>query len=289
MTAAPAVNSPTRSLSTSSAKRIDLPQEIQEILRKPLPREAIGKHPRIEGLSSIKPAFVLERLNEAFGIGGWDDTVEVIDRSTRNETWGSGTPNQKQVILHVATVHLTFIVEKYRIHKENFGGNDNLDLGDALKGARTDALTKIASELGVGLDVYKSGRDTTAEEQLPPCPKCGGRLRRPKQSDGYFCWKAKGGCGANFTDDELKATQERQIQPGRQEPETGAQPRPAAPRNGSNGNRSGFPRQFALACKKAGKTDAEAARYLKSLGFDELTRVPSARYNELMKWARTAS
>lgn len=148
-------------LGGSTVKHTDLPQEIQEILCKPLPSEAIGKHPRIQGLSSIKAAFVIERLNEAFGVGGWDDTVEVIDRSTREETWGAGSAKEKQVTLHVATVHLTFFVEKYGIHKENFGGCDNVDLGDALKGARTDALTKIASELGVGLDVYKGGHELT--------------------------------------------------------------------------------------------------------------------------------
>lgn len=188
-------------------ERSDLPQQIRDILSKPLPPEAIGDHPRIQGLSSIKPAFVVERLIEAFGNGGWDDRVTIVDRDSHSETWNAGKHNEKQVKIYTATVHLTFTIEKYGLHKENFGGCDNVDLGDALKGARTDALTKIASELGVGLEVYKSGREST-EDAAPNCPSCGKKLRRSKDKDGWYCWAKKDGCGLNISDEGLKAAQE---------------------------------------------------------------------------------
>jgi len=41
------------------------------------------------------------------------------------------------------------------ITRQTFGGNDNKDLGDAFKGACTDALTKAASQIGIGAEVYK--------------------------------------------------------------------------------------------------------------------------------------
>jgi hypothetical protein len=209
--------------------RSDLPQEIQEILKKPLPAEAIGKHPRIEGLSSIKAAYVLERLNEAFGTGGWDDRATIVDRSTRTEVWGAGTPKEKTVTLQVATVQLFFTVEKYGLHKENFGGSDNVDLGDALKGARTDALTKIASELGVGLEIYKSGRESKADD-LPACPGCKktGTIIKGKAEygGGYVCYTKKGGCGAKFSDAEME-----QIKTGKVE--APKPPQPAAKKNGA--------------------------------------------------------
>jgi len=41
------------------------------------------------------------------------------------------------------------------IKLEAYGGNDNVDRGDAYKGAMTDALTKIGSFLGIGADVWK--------------------------------------------------------------------------------------------------------------------------------------
>ena len=213
------------------ARRADLPEEIQAILTKPLPPAAIGDHPRIKGLNSIKPAFVVERLIEAFGNGGWDDSVTIVDRDSHTETWNAGKPNEKTVKIFTATVHLTFTIEKYGLHKENFGGCDNIDLGDALKGARTDALTKIASELGVGLDVYKSGREASGES-TPACPKCDKPLRRNRDDDGWYCWAKKDGCGSNFTDEGLKAAMESknkvQEPPARKEPQS-ATAQPPAP------------------------------------------------------------
>ncbi|HLW51246.1 MAG TPA: Rad52/Rad22 family DNA repair protein [Candidatus Angelobacter sp.] len=213
-----------------------LPPEIEARLKAPLPPEAIGTHPRIKGLSSIKAAFVIERLNDAFGIGGWRDTVREIAMNSRKETWGKDTDKQREVTLHVATVHLTFYVEKYGIHKENFGGSDNEDLGDALKGARTDALTKIASELGIGLDIYKSGRESESNA-LPPCPNCGKQLRKSKDAGEYYCWTKKDGCGATFTEEGLKAAiaskQKPAAAPGPQKKAPAAAPAVAAQANGA--------------------------------------------------------
>lgn len=183
----------------------EIPPHILEILKRPLPEEAIGKHPRIKGLSSIKAAFVIERLIEAFGPGGWHETVEIIDKGKRQEVWSKGKPEERTVDLYVATVKLTFTIDRYGIYKENFGGSDNEDFADALKGARTDALTKIASEFGIGLDVYK-GRGGEAAEVKPTCPDCHkvGAIIKGKQDfgGGYLCWDKKGGCGSKFTDDE---------------------------------------------------------------------------------------
>ena len=62
----------------------------------------------------------------------------------------------------MVVVKVTFEVPSYGIYYECFGGNDNggensknFDLGDAFKGATTDAITKIGSWLGIGADVFK--------------------------------------------------------------------------------------------------------------------------------------
>jgi len=52
-------------------------------------------------------------------------------------------------------VRATLSIPRYAIAIEQFGGNDNPDRGDAYKGACTDALSKCASYLGIGMDVYK--------------------------------------------------------------------------------------------------------------------------------------
>lgn len=122
-----------------------------ELLKEPLPSEAVKKHPTKTYLSSIKAIYVTERFNEAFGVGKWTTKVKHV-------TNGDGG---------MVVVHVTFEVPEIGIYYECFGGNDNggessknFDLGDAYKGATTDALTKIGSYLGVGIDVFKGVNDS---------------------------------------------------------------------------------------------------------------------------------
>lgn len=126
-----------------------------ELLKQPLPKEAISKHPTKTYLSSIKAIYVTERFNDAFGVGKWSTRVEkeYADYSTG-----------------MVVVKLTFEVKEMGIYYESFGGNDNggienknFDLGDAYKGASTDALTKIGSYLGVGIDVFKGLQNVTSQ------------------------------------------------------------------------------------------------------------------------------
>jgi len=112
-------------------------------LQEPLPKEAIGKHPTRSYLSSIKAIYVVERLNDVFGIGGWFAKNEFVERSDK-----------------FVVIKATFEAQEYGILiPDIFGGNDNPDLGDAYKGACTDALTKIGSYLGIGMDVFKGLAD----------------------------------------------------------------------------------------------------------------------------------
>lgn len=139
------------------------PEQIA-LLKKPLPPEAVKPHPTKTYLSSIKSIYVVERLNEVFGIGSWRLRNEIIDNKTA-----------------MIIVRSVFNAPEYGIELESFGGNDNggagsknFDLGDAYKGASTDALTKICSFLEIGIDVYKgkstgnpTGNPLAAENGLP--------------------------------------------------------------------------------------------------------------------------
>lgn len=108
-------------------------------LKEPLPPEAIKPHPTKSFLSSIKAIYVVERLNDVFGLGGWEVENNVIKEEGK---W--------------VVVKSTFTAKEAGIVvRDIFGGNDNADLGDAYKGACTDALTKIGSYLGIGMDVFK--------------------------------------------------------------------------------------------------------------------------------------
>jgi hypothetical protein len=109
-----------------------LTDEQIKMLREPLPAEAVKQHPTKTYLSSIKAIYVIERVNKVFGIGSWHLRSEIVDN--------------KSAMIVVKSV---LTVPEYGIELESFGGNDNggeesknFDLGDAYKGATTDALTK---------------------------------------------------------------------------------------------------------------------------------------------------
>ena len=112
--------------------------EQEEALDRRLPDEAVSQHPTKKFLSSIKSIYVTERLNEVFGVGSWRVETDIVERAER-----------------MVVVKLRFSIPEYGIYYECFGGNDNVDLGDACKGATTDALTKVCSWLGIGAEVFK--------------------------------------------------------------------------------------------------------------------------------------
>ena len=129
---------------------ITLPPELIAKLREPLPPEAVSPNPQRPGLSVIKVIYVVERLNEVFGLNGWRVVNAVVE-------------NGRMVVVKAALK-----VPKYNIHIEQYGGNDNRDRGDAYKGACTDALSKCASYLGIGMDVYKGLHDDRLKNGSTP-------------------------------------------------------------------------------------------------------------------------
>jgi hypothetical protein len=129
-------------------------EQLKAELYAPLPSEAIKQHPTKTFLSTIKPIYITDRMNEVFGIGQWQTKTENV------------LVNDNGTVVNKTTL----IIKEYDIYYECFGGNDNggsgskgFDLGDAFKGATTDALNKIASYLGIGIDVYrgKQSHNTT--------------------------------------------------------------------------------------------------------------------------------
>lgn len=123
--------------------------DMRNKLREALPEQACKKHPSKSFLTAINPMFVIERLNDVFGVGSWQVKNEVI----LNDIDKNGS----------IVVKVSFSMPEYNIFLEQFGGNDNggkdkkgFDLGDCFKGACTDGLTKIASYLEIGISIYKN-------------------------------------------------------------------------------------------------------------------------------------
>lgn len=132
-------------------------QEMREALRKPLSAEAVKPHPTKTYLSSIKAIYVTERMSDVFGLGAWRTKIS----------------NEAMHENGMVTLKVTLEIPEYGVYYECYGGNDNggensknFDLGDAYKGATTDALTKIGSWLEIGLDVFK-GKSNGATDAQP--------------------------------------------------------------------------------------------------------------------------
>ena len=124
---------------------------VDDILNRPLPKEALKSMPHKHGLTAINPIYVTDRLNEAFGLGGWQYEPEIVD------------DDQTKMVVIRGTLSIPSIDARI----VQFGGNDNSDRGDAYKGAATDALTKCASYLGIGAHVWRNDAPSETEAAKP--------------------------------------------------------------------------------------------------------------------------
>jgi len=129
--------------------KLNLSSDQLRDLKKALPEKAIKPHPTKKGMSTIKPWAVYERMNEVFGVGGWSTTKEIISCEPFVQTTKSGPRDMWDATARV-TLHIGDWQEEY------FGGSQNDDRGDAMKGATTDALTTLcALHLGIGVYVWQ--------------------------------------------------------------------------------------------------------------------------------------
>ena len=120
--------------------------EMSAKLRAPFPPEAITPHPTKTFLSTIKAAYVMERLNNVFGICGW--TIE--------HTIVSDDPE------YVTVMGCIYLPEFDLRTPDQYGGHGktgkNTEPADGYKSAVTDLMSKSASYLEIGIDVFKGTR-----------------------------------------------------------------------------------------------------------------------------------
>jgi hypothetical protein len=119
--------------------------ELYKQLTADFPAEALSKDTsRGFELTSIKAQYVVERLNDVFGPEGWkaDYTVQLLDKEQGCIV--------KCVLIANANEGATLI------QRSAFGGSEiKRNIGDTIKSAMTDSLSKAASHIGIGNDVFK--------------------------------------------------------------------------------------------------------------------------------------
>jgi len=111
-------------------------------------------------LTGYKPQYIFERLNDVFGHDGWD--YEILQHGIEGkDAWVLGRLTIYDVIRDKTNVEGPF-ARKILSVVEQFGTgvyNKGTSLGDAMKGAATNALEKCASLKDVGHKAYKGLQD----------------------------------------------------------------------------------------------------------------------------------
>ena len=127
--------------------------KMREALNAPLPAEAITQHPTKTYLSTIKAIYIVERLNDVFGLGRWDLITEVVDKTS------------DYILMRGKLMFLDYDVAlplQYGGHQTTGKG---VELADGYKSAVTDCLSKCASYLEIGLDVFKGKQNGKAGQK----------------------------------------------------------------------------------------------------------------------------
>lgn len=119
-------------------------EEQVKILERVLPDWAVktNNDPRKKGMSVITPQYVIETLNEVFGFGGWTVEHEIMQT---NDVW---CVVKGCLVLNIGT-------DKEFRTPLTYGGNDNKDAGDRMKGAVTDLMTKSAQFIHIANSVFR--------------------------------------------------------------------------------------------------------------------------------------
>ena len=125
-------------------KPYQISKEIREELRKPFPNEAYQAHSSKSFLTTIKAMYIIERLNDIFGLGRWTLEHEVIN-------------HEDGYVLMKGQLKLSdypdiIVPAQYGGHKT---GGTGTEKADGYKSAITDCITKSASYLEIGIDVFK--------------------------------------------------------------------------------------------------------------------------------------
>lgn len=135
-------------------ERKQITPEMQEMLERPLPPNAVKPHPTKSYLSHIKPIYVTERLNEVFGVGCWTVKTKLIPINGMDAIVEQGKRTE-----YTVTCQTWLEIPEYGIYYDCIASSTNDDIGDSAKGAATDAINKIASYMGIGADIYKGEYD----------------------------------------------------------------------------------------------------------------------------------
>jgi hypothetical protein len=147
-----------------------LPAHYRPLLSAPFPEKAITD---IQGngakLSTVKSAYVYERLNTVFGILGWSVEWEFIGVLTYNRAKKTGDKKYENQLTQVAAAAGRIRIHEYNLVTPIVWATDELntpganDFDSIMKGLPTSIVSKAAGNyLEVGIQIFKGQKDSKA-------------------------------------------------------------------------------------------------------------------------------
>jgi hypothetical protein len=118
-------------------------QKMHNEFRSSFPNEAYRPYNKpgcSKPLTTLDPMYIVERLNNVLGLGRWSLLHEIVPHQIKGTACVKG-----RIVLLDYSCELPI----------TYGSNTNQDIGDAHKGAVTDLLSKSASYLEIGIDMFK--------------------------------------------------------------------------------------------------------------------------------------
>jgi len=138
-------------------------EKLRETLRKEFPKEAEQKK-KVGGLTltGYKPAYIIERLNLAFGYRGWYALLLPIQYKVEGQDLETQIMIRDNNVTVWVSLTVTFADTGKVFSHNQFGSCDfhkGMSIGDAMKGAYTDGLKKCAGYFDIGQEAYKGNVD----------------------------------------------------------------------------------------------------------------------------------
>lgn len=165
-------------------------ERIYQAITKPLPVEAIEKTDKTKtrrgyDTTGFQYQYLVDRLNEAVGIGGWTMDWQII--KDISGSWGADKKPTWEVVVAVTVAITPDFHHDHSNHveaKRRCVGSHKAEMyGDALKGAITNGFKKTVAFFGLGAQAYRGTIDddylpvpNDTEESTPPAIRVGDKV-----------------------------------------------------------------------------------------------------------------
>jgi len=152
-------------------KKPKITEEMRAKLNVPFIGKAVSQHPTKKFLSTLKAIYIVERLNDVFGLGRWNLEHKVV------------VADKGYVLMEGQLKILDYDVQLPIQYGGHTTTGTNTELADGYKSAITDILSKSASYLEIGIEVFKG--EAGKVQYTKPQPVKAPAIKKNNPLDGF--------------------------------------------------------------------------------------------------------